>query len=216
MVGCESTGPTSTKSTGVNSQGTDAVRATVEVQGLRDELANLRNEIEMQRNQLEKLTQRQRELYDDLDYRLRQRERSSGAIAVSPPATNSENYATGNTGSGFSNTGSGLATPTVTGGATAQTSQGTMGSTGAASQNTGQNVASIDQDSAAAPPVMVQQDAIATPEEQVAYDEAFNLLKQSRYQESVAAFGATVGSIPKWRAGRRCPVLDRRGNVCHT
>jgi tol-pal system protein YbgF len=188
VAGCESTGPTSTKSVSVGSQGSDAVRATVEVQGLREELANLRNEIELQRNQLEKLTQRQRELYDDLDYRLRQRERSSGAIAVGPPATGTEKY-------GTSNTGSGLATSTVAGGATGQTSQGITGSTGTASQNTGQTVASIDQGSAA-PPVMVQQDAIAIPEEQVAYDEAFNLLKQSRYQESVAAFGQQLAQYP--------------------
>lgn len=198
LVGCASTAPTSTtKSVSVGSQGSDAVRATVEVQGLREELANLRNEIELQQNQLEKLTQRQRELYDDLDYRLRQRERSSGAIAASPPATGTGNLGASNTGSGFSNTGTGLATTTVVGSASGQTSQGTAGLTaGAASQNTGQTVAAIDQGSAVTPPVMSQQEAIATPEEQVAYDEAFNLLKQSRYQESVAAFGQQLAQYP--------------------
>ncbi|MDJ0958725.1 MAG: YbgF trimerization domain-containing protein, partial [Arenicellales bacterium] len=90
LAGCASNQPASTtKSVEIGSQGNEAVRATVEIQGLRDELARLRNEVELQRNQLDKLTQRQRELYDDLDYRLRQRERALGGdtALMQPPSS---------------------------------------------------------------------------------------------------------------------------------
>ena len=197
LVGCASTGPTSTKSVDVSSPGGEAVRSTVEIQGLRVELANLRNEIELQRNQLDKQTQRQRELYDDLDYRLRQRERASGAIATNPPAAGTGSYGGSNSGSGFGNTGSGLTTPTVAGSTAAQASRGATGGTaGAESDNTDQSIASIDQGSAATQQTTARQAAIATPEEQTAYDEAFNLLKQSRYQESVAVFQQQLTQYP--------------------
>ena len=149
------------------SQGSDAVRTTVEVQGLRDELANLRNEIELQRNQLDKLTQRQRELYDDLDYRLRQQERSSGGYRRWPSLQQGTREISVRATPGRV---SAILVPvlqpaTVVGGATGQASQGTTGATAAPanSKRTGQTVASIDQGSAAVPQVMVQQDAIATP-----------------------------------------------------
>jgi tol-pal system protein YbgF len=150
-------------------------------------MASLRNEIELQRNQLDKLMERQRNLYDDLDYRLRQQERAAGAsITMSQPATGNVGLGSSNTGSGFPNTTTGINPAPVPGTASSQPPQR---STTAAPATGVQSVASTGQDATMAiQPAAAKQAAIATPEEQAAYDEAFNLLKQSRYQESVTAF----------------------------
>ena len=213
LAGCASQPASSTKTVGVSGS-RDAVSATVEVQGLRDELARLRNEIELQRNQLDKLTQRQRQLYDDLDYRLRRQERSmTGNVALqpSPPGytggnvqgstatpgftgsnvqgttgSNVPGYAGSDTGSGFVRTDP----DTTTFGGTPGV-QGTMPpSAGTAGQLPGSTTV------AAIPQLPPQQAALATPEEQAAYDDAFNQLKQSRYEESVAAFRQLLVAYP--------------------
>ena len=59
-----------------------------------------------------------------------------------------------------------------------------------------QGSTSTGQDGLGAQQATVSQVAIATPQEQVAYDEAFNLLKQSRYQESVTAFRQQLSQHP--------------------
>lgn len=196
VAGCASSEKaSSTKTVEVGTQTSEAVRATVEIQSLREELASLRNEIELQGNQLQNLLRRQRELYDDLDYRLRQRERAAG-MDVSTAQPSSGVYGS-NTGTGF-----GASDPNVTG---SNVSSGTAGSweqspgtqgavgTGGASQIGGQTTAAIG---TTMQPEAPQQAAIATPEEQLAYDQAFNLLKQSRYGESVAAFQQLLAQYP--------------------
>ena len=110
-AGCETTGSTTSNPTSAPESSSEAVRTTVEIQGLREELARLRNEIELQRNQLDKLVERQRNLYDDLDYRWRQQERAAGAsITMTQPATGNTGLGTSNTGPGFSNTQPGIST----------------------------------------------------------------------------------------------------------
>ena len=197
LAACASNQPASTtKSVEVGVQGNEAVRATVEIQGLRDELARLRNEIELQRNQLDKLTQRQRELYDDLDYRLRQRERGSGGdIALTQPPSVGGGFGSSDAGTGFGSTDPNMAGSNVSGGMDPNM-QGTTGElTGG-----GTTPQTTDETAALSPsmsqPAMPQQAAIATPEEQAGYDEAFNLLKQSRYGESVAAFQQLLAQFP--------------------
>jgi len=195
-AGCETTGPTTSNSPSTSgSSSKEAVRSTVEVQGLRDEMASLRNEIELQRNQLDKLMERQRNLYDDLDYRLRQQERAAGAsITMSQSAAGNVGLGSSNTGSGFSNTTTGINPAPVPGTASSQPPQGP---TTAAPATGVQNVASTGQDATMAiQSAAAKQAAIATPEEQAAYDEAFNLLKQSRYQESVTAFRQQLSLHP--------------------
>ncbi len=190
VAGCASSEKaSSTKSVAVGTDSSEAVRATVEMQSLREEVARLRNQVELQGNQLENLLRRQRELYDDLDYRLRQRERAAGGdVSLARPSTGSFGS---NTGAGFGSAdpdaaGSGVAPGSVNQGSVTQ---------GAASdsQSTGQTTAAI---STTMQPTAPQQAAIATPEEQLAYDQAFNLLKQSRYGESVAAFQQLLAQYP--------------------
>lgn len=185
LAGCASQPTSSTKSVDVTPSSSEAVSATVEVQGLRDELARLRNEIEIQRNQLDKLTRRQRELYDDLDYRLRQQERGAPGNVALQPSTGT-GYTGSNTGTGFVTTDPNTTTFGGTAGA-----QGTMppaaGTTGQLPGTT--TVAAI-------PRLPPRQAALATPEEQAAYDDAFNQLKQSRYEESVAAFEQLLAAYP--------------------
>lgn len=196
IAGCASNEKaSSTKTVEVGTQSKEAVRTTVEVQSLREELARLRNEIELQGNQLDNLLQRQRQLYDDLDYRLRQRERAAGGdVSLTPPSTSTFGS---NTGTGFGSTDPNTAGSNVAGSMTGSTDQssampGNAGS-GGVSQTTGQTMAAI---STTMQPAVPKQAAIATPEEQLAYDQAFNLLKQSRYGESVAAFQQLLVQSP--------------------
>ena len=193
VTGCASNEKAATTSVEVGTPSSEAVRTTVEIQGLREELARLRNEVELQGNQLSNLLRRQRELYDDLDYRLRQRERAAGVdVSIAQPSTGA--YGS-NTGTGFGTTDPNVTagnTGSMMGSATQGTStQGTLGSD--VSQTTGQTTAAT---SATMQPAVPQQAAIATPEEQLAYDQAFNLLKQSRYGESVAAFQQLLAQYP--------------------
>jgi tol-pal system protein YbgF len=198
LAGCETTGPTSSNTTGATGSSSEAVRNTVEVQGLREELARLRNEIELQRNQLDKLAERQRNLYDDLDYRLRQQERTAGrGLSLSEPAPGSAGLGTSNTGTGFGAQQPGTTTAPAAGGNVGQLSPDSSRVTNNTVSTGGQGMASVTQGTvAASQPVTGPQAAIATPEEQTAYDEAFNLLKQSRYSESVTAFRQQLARHP--------------------
>ena len=130
-AGCASNEKADTTSVEVGEQSSEAVRMTVEIQGLREELARLRNEVELQGNQLSNLLRRQRELYDDLDYRLRQRERAAG-IDVSTAQPSTGTYGS-NTGTGFGTTdpnvtGSGTTTGSMMG--STEQGMGTQGATG--------------------------------------------------------------------------------------
>jgi tol-pal system protein YbgF len=62
---------------------TDLISAQSTIQQLREEIKDLLNRVELQRYELEKLRGRQRDLYDDLDQRLRKQERL--ALTVPPP-----------------------------------------------------------------------------------------------------------------------------------
>ena len=55
------------------------VEVLVQLQELRVEIKSLRNQVEIQGHQMDGLQRRQRELYDDLDRRLRERERAQSA-----------------------------------------------------------------------------------------------------------------------------------------
>ena len=54
---------------------TDLANALLTIQQLREEIKDLLNRVELQRYEVEKLRGRQRDLYDDLDQRLRKQER---------------------------------------------------------------------------------------------------------------------------------------------
>ena len=63
---------------------TDLANALLTIQQLREEIKDLLNRVELQRYEVEKLRGRQRDLYDDLDQRLRKQERL--ALTVPVPA----------------------------------------------------------------------------------------------------------------------------------
>lgn len=201
----------------------DVVRAVVELEAMRQELARLRNEIELQRNDVDNMRRRQRELYDDLDYRLRARERQAVPIGQSggPSVAGQSSYPP---------IGAPQTSMTTTGPSTETAPQAEAGTPG---QGVGTESPSLP-----APPdvamqrpsttvkarqwrprpsvegpvvspqaaTMGQQTTPSTPvnvppvapnaDEQTAYDAAFVKLKQSRYPEAIQAFQELITRYP--------------------
>ena len=62
----------------------DVSKALLALQELREELKGLRNALDLLAFDVKKLDQRQRDLYDDLDERLRRQERASVVTSASP------------------------------------------------------------------------------------------------------------------------------------
>lgn len=135
------------------------------LQALEEELRQVRGELEESGHQLEGVTRRQRELYLDLDRRLRELE--LGAVASAPAV-----QAAPNGGSASTNDGA----PTDSEAATRGEPED-----GAAGSDTSQAAA------VAIPPAAERQ----------AYDEAFNLLKEGRYDRAIEAFRRFVSTYPQ-------------------
>ncbi|HEC12225.1 MAG TPA: tol-pal system protein YbgF [Acidiferrobacteraceae bacterium] len=133
LSSCASTG-------GAPSTGNRTVDLLVETEDLQAELKQLRNQVELQQNAMDALKRRQRELYDDLDRRLRQRER-------------------------LASTGVGQ-------------QQARLGSQGDDLRPVTEDTGDGDQ-------------------AQQAYDAAFNLLKQSRYGDSIKSFSEFLEQHPR-------------------
>jgi tol-pal system protein YbgF len=66
------------------------VEMVTQIEQLKDEIGKLRGQIELQTNQIETTQKRQRELYLDLDTRLRSLEKSPGSTSVPSESTTSE------------------------------------------------------------------------------------------------------------------------------
>lgn len=193
--------------------GQDVVQALSEMQGLQREIRDLRDRVERQEYELERLRTRQRDLYDDLDQRLRNQERaaasggqagggsfSSAPSGSAPTIGQDSGQSSGNqdtTGFDTSGQASGqdsginVATPTI---------GGDSGSAGQASgqQDAGQGQAGGGTASGQVAIVQPQMDGGGTSggavsaSAQEAYDQAFGLLKQSRYADAVQAFEAFI------------------------
>ncbi|MCG6871809.1 MAG: tol-pal system protein YbgF [Gammaproteobacteria bacterium] len=156
LAGCASVPDGGPTAVGAQPVARDPASLVLQLQELQDELKALRNQIEIQGNQLQNQERRQRELYDDLDFRLRARERDAGTpgpMAASPAADTAPTTA------------GGMAVPAP--GPTAP----------------------------AAGPVPAGR-ATAEFSERQAYEKAFDLLKQSRYEEAIAAFRAFLATHP--------------------
>ncbi len=168
----------------------ETVQALFGVDELRAELAQLRNEVEVQRNELETMRKRQRELYDDLDYRLRARERGGAATLTTPPgayqapATRTSEAPAGAMPPG-TETGAAAELPSLAPPLSQIQAPGTE--PGAETAMPGL---------APQAPAEVQTVTVASAEEQAAYDAAFDLLKDSRYSEAITAFQALMGTFP--------------------
>lgn len=189
VTGCGAmpTAPTRTATDTSN----EAVEEAVGVQELRREVAELRNTVEVQRNELDKLRERQRQLYDDLDYRLRQGEQG-GTGRISGTAIQQQEY--GQQNQQEQDAAAGTGDQEVYG------QQGVVQQDPAGEQQAEQ--APQEQQTAAIQQTPEQrqqaasQKAVASADEQAAYDSAFDLLKQSRYNDAIIEFRAMTSEFP--------------------
>ena len=144
---------------------------------LEEEMRQLRGEIEAQGHRLDELRKRQRNLYGDLDRRLR-------ALEIAGQSSGDDGGGSdGSNGGGASDSGSSGAGAAAAGGAGASGSGGTADSAG----STGD---SADQGEAGAA------SGTGTQAERNAYDAAFNLLKNGRYKEAAEAFRKFIEQHP--------------------
>lgn len=182
----------------------DAVRETIAVQELRREVAQLRNSVELQRNSLEQL--RERQWYEDLDARLRQRERLARRAGQDKQLA----YGQGSAGDGRvrSDARQGPATTGRQDQSTARVSdEQVYGQQGVARESSREDEAAREstqglktasrQQSPGAIQRAAERRKIASADEQAAYDEAFELLTQSRYADAVLKFRSLIENFPR-------------------
>lgn len=204
-AGCQTTpiGPARDASGSSN----ETVQEAMGVQELRREVAELRDTVEVQRNELEKLRERQRQLYDDLDYRIRQSEQ--GAVVQERSTTASQqSYGQAQDEAEAGQPPSDRQTQDQ---ASPGEDEEVYGQQGIAQQD--QSVAQQDDGGQARQRTAEQQTAaiqqtpeqgqqqsgqmaVASAEEQAAYDSAFELLKQSRYNDAIIEFRAMISEFP--------------------
>jgi tol-pal system protein YbgF len=161
-------------------QGTDQVNPQLQLLGrvnsLESEVSKLQNTVEVQQDELNRLRERLSGIYDDLDSRMRSVELSSpaGAAPVSPASemmTDSE-------------------IPSVP--YQADTTSKVISNAGGDARGTAPAAAQLS----AEKPVQKSPEG-TSQQEQASYDAAFDLLKQSRYDEAVAAFKEFQIRFPK-------------------
>ena len=162
-------------------QGTDQVNPQLQLLGrvnsLESEVSKLQNTVEVQQDELNRLRDRLSGIYDDLDRRVRSVELSSpasGTVPVSPASeimTDSE-------------------IPSVP--YQAGTTNNVISNAGGDTRSTAPAAAELS----AEKPVQKSLEG-TSQQEQASYDGAFDLLKQSRYDEAVAAFKEFQIRFPK-------------------
>ena len=192
--------PTSPVLTGPDSQ-TAAL-----IEDLRREISSLRDQLDIQTFELEKLRRRQRELYDDLDARLRQEERvtasmptteeggsaPSSLVPTEPTQSADISQSTREPGSGVSETettdsssnASNAVTDAVTKTGESSVDAIVVGSAVQTTATSGQTLNSI-----------TVSNAVSVSEEET-YDAAFDLLKQSLYADAAVAFTQFIQRFP--------------------
>ena len=142
-----------------------------QVDQISEEISFLRGEIEVQTNEIVQIKKRQRELYQDIDRRLRDLESRSvsQAPAYVPPA-GSSSQAAGSAGTGGESLS--LASSAASTGSSGSSVGTTAGSTVAAAASAGGS------------------------EEKVAYQAAFDTLKEGRYKDAKTAFAGFLEKYP--------------------
>ncbi len=182
----------------------DALKVLTQIDDMQETLAQLRNAVDLQQFEQQNSKRRQRQLYDDLDRRLRVLERSprqagtkfstsaiNGTTAVPTDATNTvqSGVTTATAGAASANTSDGSNTAANTG----STNVGTDPSTAiGTAQTIPSAIPGITNPAPVAKVISVEDEALA----QTAYDDAFELLRKSRYQEAVVALGKVVQDYP--------------------
>lgn len=147
------------------------------VEQLKTEVRELRGQLEQQQFALSQMTDRQRELYLDMDRRLQRAEAAGAALGGAVAAT----------GSAGATPAAGAGTPTApaAGSATAtSTSPAAVSAVAAASAATQASTPA---------PVTASVDPV---KEQQAYQAAFNLLKAGRYDQAAKAFQSFLDEYP--------------------
>jgi tol-pal system protein YbgF len=160
-----------------------------QIQQLQDEVRQLRGQIEVQDHKLEQLSQRQRNLYADVDQRLRQLQHKGGGTPASgaaggPPLT-SLSPVLGTSGTAAAGAGDNLTTTDVTNAPAATTSKGT--SMAMTEEKPGSDIQ---------PAGVEQAGGVSEAQIQARYQEAFKLLKQSRYDQAIHAFQTFLSAYP--------------------
>jgi len=151
------------------------------VEELKAEVRDLRGQLEQQQYSLSQMTDRQRELYLDVDRRLQRVETSGGAIGAAAAAT-----AAGGPGTAPSAVATAPAASST--GSTSGTSAGDPGAAvvGVAAAGAATQASAPQTAPAAVDPVKVQQ----------AYQSAFNFLKAGRYDQAAKAFQQFLTDYP--------------------
>jgi len=163
------------------------LKALVQMEAIQTELQDLRNEAELQRREVERLVQRQRELYRELDQRIRSQERQGG-LSPSTPTTPSLSTLPSNTPTYQPSTpsvGSDASTTTVTQpqtGTEPSVNEITIGATSPTTSSPSTATPSTTQP--------------ASGDAQEAYLAAFELLRQSRYEDAISAFNGLLARHP--------------------
>ena len=176
------------------------------IEDLRREISSLRNQLDIQAFELEKLRRRQRELYDDLDARLRQEERVTASMPTpgeGGPAPSSlvptESTQAADLSQSTREPSSGVSETETTG-----SSINASDAEADATTDTDENIAdSVVVGSAIQTKVTSEQilnsttvsKAVSVSEEET-YDTAFDLLKQSRYADAAVAFTQFIQRFP--------------------
>lgn len=142
--------PLPTTAAAVPPQNQALMEVLTRLQQLQEEVREMRGELEVQSHAIENLNQRQRDLYLDVDRRLRRVE-----------------------------TGGQIAAPSVAPGAAAPTDPPTTPPTASAPGSTAPGAASAD-----------------PAQERTAYQLAFNLLKEGRYQRAIGQFQGFLAQYP--------------------
>jgi len=146
------------------------------VEELKNEVRELRGQLEQQQNSLSQVTDRQRELYLDVDRRL-QRMAAGGVAAGVAPGSNTASGPGTAPSTGTSAPAPGASSTAATG----TSGTATVAAAGAATQSSTAQAATPGVD-----PVKEQQ----------AYQSAFNLLKAGRYDQAAKSFQKFLGAYP--------------------
>lgn len=164
-------------------QGTDQANPQLQLLGrvnsLESEVAELRNTVDVQEVELNRLRERLSGIYDNLDLRLRSVETNSpaGALPITPSSGMTDNEI-----------------PSVP-----QQADYSNSTTTRADVNNDESVSSaapVTAELANEKPVTESTEGVSL-QEQASYDRAFDLLKQSRYEEAVAAFKEFQTRFPR-------------------
>ena len=143
-----------------------------QVQMLSEEIRSLRDQVEILESELDTTKQRQKDLYDDLDNRLRRLERSAP------------------TNSGVSTSGTGETAPSES--TAPDTSDASMTEEGAAPAEVEGSESAVDTSVPETVEVEVDPEVI-----RAVYDSAFRTLRQGKYEDAIIEFNALVQNYPQ-------------------